>query len=141
MHFFLNCKKDKWTHASRKHCKGQLISNGLFWYPQFFQKMNEKNRSMYYDMFLRLNCFRLFFGRIEDKEKDISKLIDLKLQRVIPCYHTATFYWDLLYLNMNKKRKCVIEKLSTIYLICFSIFNFAHHCAEQQNISHCNGIN
>ena len=42
--------------------KGQLISKGLFWYPQFSQKMNEKNRIYYYDTSGRL-VFVRFLGR------------------------------------------------------------------------------
>ena len=42
-----------------------------FWYLQFFQKMNEKIK------YLKLICFRSFFGRIWRHQKDISKLNDL----------------------------------------------------------------
>ena len=56
--------------------KGQSISKGLFFYPDFFQKMKKKNPLKYVVWYLRLTCFRLFFGRIEDT-KSSSKLTEL----------------------------------------------------------------
>ena len=50
------------------YIKGQLISKGLFWYPQFFQKINEKIRLYYYDTSGRLAFIR-FLEEFEDTKK------------------------------------------------------------------------
>ena len=47
-----------------------------FWCLEFFQKTNKKIRLTVLS-YLKLNCFRSFFGRIEDTKRDISKLTDL----------------------------------------------------------------
>ena len=49
-----------------------------FWYCQFSQKTKKKISTLLL-WYLKLNCFRLFFGRIEDT-KDIQKLTDLYRQ-------------------------------------------------------------
>ena len=48
--------------------KGQLTSKCLFCYLQLFQK-NERKNSTKLQWYLILNCFRWFFGRIEDTKK------------------------------------------------------------------------
>ena len=48
--------------------KGQLISERTFWYPQFFQKTNEKIRLKYYDTSGRL-VFVRFLEEFEETKK------------------------------------------------------------------------
>ena len=51
--------------------KGQLISKCLF---GIFNSPKKTNELLWY---LKSNCFRSFFGRIEDTKKTFSKLTDL----------------------------------------------------------------
>ena len=55
--------------------KGQLISKSLL-VSSILPKTNEKKSTLLL-WYLKSNSFRLFFGRIEDTKKDISKLTDL----------------------------------------------------------------
>ena len=48
--------------------KGSINFKRTFWYPQFFQKMNEKIQLYYYDTSGRL-VFVRFLGEIEDTKK------------------------------------------------------------------------
>ena len=56
-------------------CKGQLISKGLFGILNSPKKWTKKFD--FTTMYLRLTCFRSFFGRNQRHQKDISKLTDL----------------------------------------------------------------
>ena len=58
--------------------KGQLISKCLF---GIFNS-SKKETKKFVLWYLKSNCFRSFFGRIEDTQKDISKLTDLYLHQI-----------------------------------------------------------
>ena len=51
--------------------KGQLISKGLFWYPQFFQKTNKKINLT--TMIPQVELFLFVFQKNSKNQKDILK--------------------------------------------------------------------